>query len=57
GQTLAVIEAMKMEHAIRAPADGTVAAVHVSPGELVAGGVALIALADDETAGSDGGTP
>ncbi len=57
GQTLAVIEAMKMEHAIRAPADGTVAAIHVRPGELVAGGVALLALADDEaTAGGSGST-
>ena len=35
GQPLVVIEAMKMEHQIVAPADGTVAAVHVTPGQQV----------------------
>ncbi len=35
GQTLAVLEAMKMEHAHTAPLDGTVTAVHVTPGTQV----------------------
>jgi acetyl/propionyl-CoA carboxylase alpha subunit len=36
GQTLAVIEAMKMEHPIVAPADGLVTKVEISAGETVA---------------------
>src|SRR5690606_24413790 len=36
GQTLVVVEAMKMEHALVAPFDGTVAAVHVTAGQQVA---------------------
>jgi biotin carboxyl carrier protein len=35
GDVLAVIEAMKMETPIAAPADGTVVAVHVEPGTSV----------------------
>jgi biotin carboxyl carrier protein len=35
GDVLAVIEAMKMETPISAPADGTVVAVHVEPGASV----------------------
>jgi acetyl/propionyl-CoA carboxylase alpha subunit len=42
GDTLVVLEAMKMELPIRASADGTVAAVHCKPGDLVQPGVALI---------------
>ncbi len=36
GQTLAVVEAMKMEHTLTAPFDGVVAAVHVAAGDAVA---------------------
>ena len=43
-QTLAVLEAMKMEHAIQAPAEGIVSRVHVSEGSRVAGGALLIEL-------------
>ena len=43
-QTLVVVEAMKMEHSIRAPADGTVTAIHCKPGERVSEGVALVEL-------------
>ena len=46
GQPLMVVEAMKMEHTIAAPRDGTVAAVHYAPGDLVEEGAELIALAD-----------
>jgi 3-methylcrotonyl-CoA carboxylase alpha subunit len=45
GQALLVIEAMKMEHTIAAPYDGTVAAVPYAVGDLVEEGVELIQLA------------
>jgi glutaconyl-CoA decarboxylase len=45
GQQLAVIEAMKMENEILAPADGTIKADHVSAGQAVQQGDALIDLA------------
>jgi biotin carboxyl carrier protein len=44
GETLVVLEAMKMELAVSAPAPGTVAAVHVSEGELVAAGQRLVEI-------------
>jgi acetyl-CoA carboxylase carboxyltransferase component len=44
GQTLLVLEAMKMEHEIRAAAEGTVQAVLARVGELVAEGDLLIQL-------------
>jgi 3-methylcrotonyl-CoA carboxylase alpha subunit len=49
-QVLAVMEAMKMEHAIVAPYDGTVVAVPVKPGDRVSAGAVLVeieAAADD----------
>ncbi len=42
GQALLVMEAMKMEHTIRAPADGTVEKIHYAVGEQVEEGVELI---------------
>jgi 3-methylcrotonyl-CoA carboxylase alpha subunit len=42
GDVLIVLEAMKMELPIRAPGDGTVAAVHCRAGELVQPDVSLI---------------
>jgi 3-methylcrotonyl-CoA carboxylase alpha subunit len=42
GQALLVMEAMKMEHTIRAPADGTVEKIHYKVGEQVDEGVELI---------------
>ncbi|MEB1609438.1 acetyl/propionyl/methylcrotonyl-CoA carboxylase subunit alpha [Xanthomonas campestris pv. campestris] len=42
GQALVVLEAMKMEHTLHAPSDGTVAAYLVTEGELVAEGAALV---------------
>jgi 3-methylcrotonyl-CoA carboxylase alpha subunit len=44
GQPLAVMEAMKMEHTIAAPADGTVAELLYAPGDQVAEGVELLKL-------------
>ncbi|WP_027730329.1 acetyl/propionyl/methylcrotonyl-CoA carboxylase subunit alpha [Variovorax paradoxus] len=45
GQPLAVMEAMKMEHTIAAPADGTVEELMFSPGEQVAEGDELLRMA------------
>ena len=42
GDTLIVLEAMKMELPVRAPGDGRVAAVHCRPGDLVQPDVSLI---------------
>jgi len=44
GQTLMVLEAMKMEHTIVAPADGKVETVHFQAGEQVEEGAALISF-------------
>ena len=41
GQVLLLLEAMKMELAVSAPAAGTVSAVHVAAGELVRAGQPL----------------
>jgi acetyl-CoA/propionyl-CoA carboxylase, biotin carboxylase, biotin carboxyl carrier protein len=47
GTTLAVVEAMKMEHPITAAADGTVTAVHVAAGDAVEAGAPLVEVAAD----------
>ncbi len=47
GDSLAVLEAMKMEHALTAGRDGIVAEVLVEPGAQVAAGAALIVLEDE----------
>lgn len=45
GQTLVVLEAMKMETEITAPRAGTVAHVAVAPGQAVQGGEVLVEFA------------
>lgn len=45
GQTLMVIEAMKMEHAIIAPVDAVIKEIHFKTGDLVTEGVKLLELA------------
>jgi propionyl-CoA carboxylase alpha chain len=50
GETLLVIEAMKMEHPVRAPEDGTVVEVRVAPGQQVENGALLLVV---EPAGGD----
>ena len=45
GDALMTLEAMKMYTAISAPTDGTVTAIHVSPGDAVDEGQALYTLA------------
>ena len=44
GQSLLVLEAMKMEHLIEAPADGTLAKWHVQEGDAVQEGAPLYRL-------------
>ena len=44
GTPLLAVEAMKVEHTIRAPADGTVTAVHFKQGERVSEGAELISF-------------
>jgi 3-methylcrotonyl-CoA carboxylase alpha subunit len=41
---LVVLEAMKMEHRIEAPVAGTVSALHVATGDVVAAGAALVTI-------------
>ena len=45
---LLVMEAMKMEHTIRAPAAGTVESFYYQPGDLVDGGAELLKFEPDE---------
>jgi propionyl-CoA carboxylase alpha chain len=54
GQTLVVLEAMKMEHRMNAPADGTVAEVRVVPGQHVELGAVLVVFEEPATEPSDG---
>lgn len=42
--TVAVLEAMKMENAIRAGRDGKVASINVSAGDAVLEGTAIVTL-------------
>ena len=43
-QPLVIMEAMKMEHTIRAPVDGTIEAIYFKTGEMVDGGAELLAF-------------
>jgi 3-methylcrotonyl-CoA carboxylase alpha subunit len=52
GQRLAILEAMKMEHALVAPAAGEVAEVGAEAGDQVAEGARLIVLKSEEAAGA-----
>jgi len=45
GQPLLILEAMKMQNEIGAPADGVVRAVHVEESQAVTGGTKLVTLA------------
>ena len=46
GQPLVAVEAMKMEHLIRAPRDGRIKSLKALAGEMVAPGTALVELED-----------
>jgi 3-methylcrotonyl-CoA carboxylase alpha subunit len=51
GAVLFVLEAMKMEHAIRAPRDGVVARVLVREGDLVEAGAELAEIGEPAAGG------
>jgi 3-methylcrotonyl-CoA carboxylase alpha subunit len=55
GDGLLILEAMKMESRLTAEAAATVAAVHVSAGDMVEGGQVLVVLAFDEGAEAEPG--
>jgi len=55
GQTLVVLEAMKMEHVVRAPADGVVADVHVAKGQHVENGALLLVFEPADGPGGEDG--
>jgi acetyl-CoA/propionyl-CoA carboxylase, biotin carboxylase, biotin carboxyl carrier protein len=48
GETLVVLESMKMEISIASPRDGSIAAVHVAAGDQVERGATLIELAAED---------
>ncbi|MCE2390849.1 MAG: biotin/lipoyl-binding protein [Proteobacteria bacterium] len=48
GQTLAIVEAMKMEHGVAAPRDGIVGEIHFRAGDQVEEGDELLSLSDPE---------
>jgi 3-methylcrotonyl-CoA carboxylase alpha subunit len=53
GQALAIMEAMKMEHTIAAPADGVVAEILYAPGDQVQEGAELLRLQAEPPGGRD----
>ena len=48
GDVLVVLEAMKMEHALTAPRDGTVAEITVAAGQQVTEGTVMIRLGSQD---------
>jgi biotin carboxyl carrier protein len=50
-----VLEAMKMEHVVRAPADGVVADVHVAKGQHVENGALLLVFEPADGPGGEDG--
>lgn len=48
GDSLIVMEAMKMEHTIKANSNGTISAIHFDEGQQCAGGVDLVDLSEEE---------
>ena len=46
GDTVAVLEAMKMENAIRAHRDGVVTALNANPGDVVESGAVIASIED-----------
>ncbi|HUJ03853.1 MAG TPA: acetyl-CoA carboxylase biotin carboxyl carrier protein subunit, partial [Rhizomicrobium sp.] len=49
GQPLAILEAMKMEHTLAAPADALVATVDAAPGDQVQEGAVILRFARDRS--------
>ena len=48
GDTIVVLEAMKMEHTVRAPSDGIVSTIAVKPGDQVESGQVLAVVSETE---------
>ncbi len=48
-QPLVIMEAMKMEHTIRAPSNGTINSLYFAEGEMVDGGAELLDFTPEET--------
>ena len=48
-QPLVIMEAMKMEHTIRAPSDGIVDSIYYHEGDMINGGAELLAFTETET--------
>jgi propionyl-CoA carboxylase alpha chain len=57
GQTLIVLEAMKMEHVVRAPGDGVVSDVRVAKGQHVENGALLLVFEPADGPGSEEDSP
>jgi propionyl-CoA carboxylase alpha chain len=49
GQSLLVMEAMKMEHTLRAPVSGTVESVKATAGDQVEADAALVVIREEES--------
>ncbi|MGH3637097.1 MAG: biotin/lipoyl-containing protein [Mycobacterium sp.] len=48
GTPIVVLEAMKMEHTVRAPADGVISAISMTGGDQVESGQVLVVFSADE---------
>ena len=53
GQPLVIMEAMKMEHTIKAPSNGTIDEIYFNEGDMVDGGAELLAFTAQETTSED----
>lgn len=56
GTTIAVVEMMKMEHLVEAPADGYLAELHVEVGQVLKSGTLIATLAEAAVAADKGAT-
>lgn len=54
GEPLVVLEAMKMEHTLKAPADVTIKAVHAAEGDVVGQRVVLLSFEEDSESAAEG---
>ena len=55
-QPLLIMEAMKMEHTIKAPFDGVIGKIYFNPGDMVNGGTELLALLEHDVEGTSKST-
>ncbi len=55
-QPLLIMEAMKMEHTIKAPFDGVIGEIYFNPGDMVNGGTELLALLEHDVEGTSKST-